>query len=52
MDDLAIIELYFERDEKAIRETGIKYGHLCFSISVNILGDDRDAEECVNDTYK
>ena len=51
MDDLAIIELYFERDEKAIRETGIKYGRLCFSISVNILGDDRDAEECVNDTY-
>ncbi|MCD7752836.1 MAG: sigma-70 family RNA polymerase sigma factor [Lachnospiraceae bacterium] len=51
MDDLAIIELYFARDEKAIRETDIKYGRLCFSVAVNVLGNDEDSEECVNDTY-
>ena len=28
MDDLQIIELYFARDEKAIKETDIRYGKL------------------------
>lgn len=51
MDDLSIIELYFERDEKAIQETDKKYGHLCFNVAINVLGDDEDSEECVNDTY-
>ena len=51
MDDLTIIELYFARDEKAIKETEIKYGRLCFSVANNILGNDKDSEECVNDTY-
>ena len=51
MDDLTIIDLYFSRDEKAIKETDIKYGRLYFSTAVNILGNDEDSEECVNDTY-
>ena len=51
MDDLKIIELYFKRDEQAIKETDIKYGKLCRSISYNILNNSEDAEECVNDTY-
>lgn len=51
MDDGQIIELYFRRDESAIRETDIKYGRLCFGIAHNILGAELDAEECVNDTY-
>lgn len=51
MDDLMIIELYFERDEKAIKETDKKYGRLCFTVAINILGNDEDSEECVNDTY-
>ena len=51
MDDLSIIELYFERDEKAIQETDKKYGRLCFNVAINVLGDDEDSEECVNDTY-
>lgn len=37
MDDPKIIELYFERDEQAIRETDAKYGRLCRSIAYNIL---------------
>lgn len=51
MDDLGIIELYFAREEQAISETETKYGRLCRSIAYNILGNDEDAEECVNDTY-
>lgn len=51
MDDLRIIELYFERDEQAIKETDVKYGKLCHSIAYNILNNYEDSEECVNDTY-
>ena len=51
MNDLEIIELYFERDETAIKETDAKYGKLCHSIAQNILNNKQDSEECVNDTY-
>ena len=51
MDDLHIIELYFARDERAIRETDVKYGKLCHRIAYNILNNHEDSEECVNDTY-
>lgn len=46
-----IIELYFERDEQAIKETDIEYGKLIRRISRNLLNSDRDVEECVSDTY-
>lgn len=51
MDDLKIIELYFQRDEQAIIETDYKYGKLCHSIAYNILNNHEDSEECVNETY-
>ena len=51
MDDKQIIELYFERNEQAIKETQNKYGAFCHRIAMNILGIHEDAEECVNDTY-
>ena len=51
MDDLRIIELYFDRDERAIEETDAKYGKLCHRIAYNILNNHEDSEECVNDTY-
>ena len=51
MDDMRIIELYFKRDEQAIKETDTKYGKLCYSIAYNILKNHEDSEECVNDTY-
>lgn len=51
MDDFRIIELYFARDEQAIKETDTKYGRLCHSIAYNILNNNEDSEECVNDTY-
>lgn len=51
MEDRSIIALYNARDERAIQETERKYGDYCMSISVGILSDRMDAEECVNDTY-
>lgn len=51
MEDSAIIALYFERNENAIRETNKKYGAFCLKVAFNILSVNEDAEECVNDTY-
>jgi RNA polymerase sigma-70 factor (ECF subfamily) len=51
MEDTQIIQLYLNRDEKAISETSIKFGNYCNSIAINILNNWEDAEECVNDTY-
>ena len=51
MDDAKIVELYWERNQRAISETASKYGKYCTSIAKNILGNIEDAEECVNDTY-
>ena len=51
MQDQEIIDLYFERNERAIRETDKRYGAACMRISLNILNSRADAEECVNDTY-
>ena len=51
MDDLAIVELYHRREERAIAETDKKYGGLCRSIALRLLGIREDAEECVNDTW-
>ena len=51
MQDSDIINLYFDRNETAIKETDAKYGAYCNKIAFNILSDTHDAEECVNDTY-
>jgi RNA polymerase sigma-70 factor (ECF subfamily) len=51
MEDSRIIDLYWERSETAIGETAKKYSRYCHSISLNILHNREDAEECVNDTY-
>ncbi len=51
MDDEAIIELFFGRSEQAIHELDTKYEQFCRKLSYNIVGDRRDAEECVNDAY-
>ena len=50
MTDEQIIQLYFDRDQRAITETDRKYGSYCYSIAANLLGRE-DSEECVNDTY-
>ena len=51
MDDQTLVDLYWARDEEAIKETSAKYGRLCRYIANNILGNAEDCEECLNDTY-
>ena len=51
MEDLQIIELYWQRDESAIKECHAKYGGYCRTIANNILHSAEDTEECVNDTW-
>lgn len=51
MEDEKIIELYWERDETAIRESEKKYGKYCYSVAYNILHSFEDSAECVNDTF-
>ena len=51
MNDAEIIQLYWNRDEKAIPATAKKYGNYCAVIAGNILENKEDAEECVNDTW-
>ena len=51
MEDEKIIELFFARSELAIGELDKKYGHVCYSVSHNILNNPLDVEECVSDAY-
>jgi len=51
MEDSAILDLFFGRDEAAIRETDKKYGKKLCGISYSITESRPDSEECVNDTY-
>ena len=51
MEDANIIELYWVRDEEAIRLTDEAYGRKLEILSHNILRSIEDAQECVNDTY-
>ena len=51
MSDERIVELYWQRDEQAIKETDIKYKSFLLTVAHNILHDPCDSEECLNDTY-
>ena len=51
MTDAQIIELYWSRNEDAIRETEVKYDRYLTKIAHNILDDLEDSRERVNDTY-
>ena len=51
MEDKAILDLYFTRDELAITETDRKYGGYCYSVANRILCSPEDSEETVSDTY-
>ena len=51
MEDSRIIDLFFERSEQAIIELANKYGKAFMKISMNIVQNTQDAEECVNDAY-
>lgn len=50
-EDKTIIEMFFSRDEKALRETEQKYGKNLSYLAYHILQNQEDAEEAVSDTY-
>lgn len=51
MNDTEIINLYYERNEDAVRETMNSYHNRLLRFAMRFLSDSRDAEECVNDAY-
>ena len=51
MDDQEIVALYWARSEEALVRTAEKYGTFCRSLIRRILGDSRDVEECLEDTW-
>lgn len=51
MNDAYIIDLFWNRDENAIKIVDEKYNSFCYSIAWRILTNREDSEECVNDTW-
>ena len=51
MRDEEIIQLLQARDQRAIKELASSYGRQMENIAYGIIGDRRDAAECVNDAY-
>ena len=49
VDDTSLINLFFERSEQAIRELETMHGAGAKALAFNVLGDARDAEECLSD---
>lgn len=51
MEDKIILDLFVQRNERAITETAEKYGPYCGAVADNILGCPEDTEEILNDTW-
>ena len=51
MTDRMIVDLFFNRDEGAIRECDAKYGPPLRSFGNRITNDHGTTEECLDDTY-
>ena len=51
MEDNEIIDLFWRRSEDALTACRGKFSGYCRTIARNILYNDRDADECVNDTW-
>ena len=51
MEDKEILDLYWNREENAIRETDRAYGTQLRGLAARITESREDGEECVSDTY-
>lgn len=51
MKDSQIIELFWQRSEKALNELAAKYGRLLAYVARTVLRNEADIAECLNDTY-
>ena len=50
-DEQEIADLLTHRSEKGIERLDRQYRKLCMHVARNVLGNEQDAEECVNDAY-
>ena len=51
VEDNRIVELFWQRDERALEEAERKYGSYCRTVADRVLNDPQDAEECVADGF-
>lgn len=51
MEDREIVDLYWQRSDRAISESAHKFGGYCYTIAYQICANAEDADECVNDTW-
>ncbi len=51
LSDEKIIDLYWQKDEAAIKQTDLKYRNYLYTVAYNIVHDHLDCEKCLNDTY-
>lgn len=51
MNDKEIVQLFFDRDERAVSEASTKYDRYCRTVAGNILVSKEDIDECVNDAF-
>lgn len=51
MEDQGIIRLLWDRAEEALEHLARRFGRRLYTTAMHILGEPRDAEETVNDTY-
>ena len=45
------IDLFFKKDERAVKKVYEEYYHLLKSLSFSILNDEASAQDCVQDTF-
>lgn len=51
MEDEVIVDLFWERNDNALKMLEDKYGKDFYRMSYQILNNKEDSEECVNDAY-
>lgn len=49
MNDREIVDMFLERDERALKAVSDKYMSYCAKIAENIVGSHDEAQECVNE---
>ena len=52
MDDRELIRLCRSRSPEAAAECAAVYGRYCFLLAQNILGDEAEAQDCVEETWR
>lgn len=51
LSDEHIIKLFFDRSERAIEALATAYGRAMRAVSLRIVHNEQDADECLNDAY-